>query len=101
MKEYDANTGLEISLTDTTQLKGGCNVSQTKATIYAVSTTDLTGTLPLCFYDADTNNTLKLYQDVLDENNRFPNNTTTYSASTAATPNKVNVNYTFPQTFNT
>ena len=57
--------------------------------------------MPLCFYDADTNNTLKLYQDVLDENNRFPNNTTTYSAATAATPNKVNVNYTFPQTFNT
>ena len=57
--------------------------------------------MPLCFYDADTNNTLKLYQDVIDENNRFPNNTTTYSAATAAAPNKVNVSYTFPQTFNT
>ena len=53
--------------------------------------------MPLCFYDADTNNTLTLKEDNSDTGNVI----NTYSAATAATPNKVNVNYTFPQTFNT
>ena len=60
--------------------------------------------MPLCFYDADTNNTLTLYKDdssISTNKITGSNSDGTYPAATAAAPNKVNVSYTFPQTFNT